>query len=168
MNIDRISNFVNEISPNTELNADNTKIFMQILLSNNKALKLTWDEIKDDENFNDLKPVINSFLVAIFLGRLNKMTTLKISVECIIFMSLILETPGQSVMYAYYLMKKLPENTFIDSDVLFRDIFPWGFISTEDLNKFWDIQKVKADDDVSKLTCVGAHDNLLDYVEVWK
>jgi hypothetical protein len=70
-----------------------------------------------------------------------------------IILSFIVDTPGDAVMYIYYLAYKAKQRnkdiiTFDD----FVDIFPMGYFSKSQLDKAWDAQKRKGQ-------------NLLDYPE---
>jgi len=77
-----------------------------------------------------------------------------------------IESPGSAVMYTFYLYNKLPENTIITADKL-AEVFPWGFFSERQLQDIWDAQKVGGDDREG-YTCIGAPDNMIDYLESWK
>jgi len=70
-----------------------------------------------------------------------------------IILSFIVDTPGDAVMYIYYLAYKAKQRnkdiiTFDD----FVDIFPMGYFSKKQLVKAWDAQKIEGQ-------------NLLDYPE---
>ena len=47
-------------------------------------------------------------------------------------------------------------------------LFPWGFFLDKQLMEIWDKQKVREDDGLDECKCIGAHDNLLDYIDFWK
>jgi hypothetical protein len=70
-----------------------------------------------------------------------------------IILSFIVDTPGDAVMYIYYLAYKAKQR---DKDIItfddFVDIFPMGYFSKSQLDKAWDAQKRKGQ-------------NLLDYPE---
>ena len=68
------------------------------------------------------------------------------------------KSPGEIVMYTYYLaykMKKLGIE-FLDMGTMCLKIFPKGFFSSETLEKYWDNQKVNTRGN-------RGSDNLLDY-----
>jgi hypothetical protein len=68
------------------------------------------------------------------------------------------KSPGEIVMYTYYLaykMKKLGIE-FLDMETMCLKIFPKGFFSSETLEKYWDNQKVNTRGN-------RGSDNLLDY-----
>lgn len=79
-----------------------------------------------------------------------------------VFVSLACETPGEAVMYSYYIsykMKQLGLGNSIDLDILCTDIFPRGLFTRETLDEVWDLQKVKRK---------TGSDNLLDYFSASK
>jgi hypothetical protein len=79
-----------------------------------------------------------------------------------IFVSLGCETPGEVVMYSYYISYMMKEKGIgqkIDLETLCTDVFPLGMFKRESLNKIWDLQKVKRE---------SGSDNLLDYLEASK
>lgn len=79
-----------------------------------------------------------------------------------IFVSLACETPGEAVMYSYYIsymMKQRELGKTITMDSMFTHIFTFGMFDRDSLEKAWDIQKVKRK---------YGSDNLLDYPEASK
>jgi hypothetical protein len=75
-----------------------------------------------------------------------------------ILISMSCQTPGEAVMYSFYLAYKAKE-LGLDSltiEKICTDIFPTGFFTRETLKDHWDIQKVKTDNREGS-------DNLLDY-----
>jgi len=68
------------------------------------------------------------------------------------------KSPGEVVMYTYYLVYKMKELGIesLDMETLCLKIFPKGFFSSETLEKYWYLQKV---DNRGK----KGGDNLLDY-----
>jgi len=72
------------------------------------------------------------------------------------------ETPGQAVMYSYYIsymMKQRQLGKAIDLQTLCSEVFPLGFFTQESLQSLWDEQKVKRE---------RGSDNLLDYTQASK
>lgn len=159
-----------ENSPNTEMTEVETRIFMQIIMSNENDLKIDINDVnKESETYIKLKELLEAFQIQVFLKRLELLTTLKMTLGGLMILSQYFENVAQVVMYTYYLKYKLPENTLVSADVIASELFPIGFFSTEQLNVIWDGQKVKKDKhDVTKLTLIGAPDNLIDYKEVWE
>lgn len=70
------------------------------------------------------------------------------------------KSPGEVVMYTYYLAYKMKELgiEFLDMEALCLEVFPKGFFSSETLEKYWYTQKV---DTGGK----KGGDNLLDYTK---
>jgi len=123
---------------------------------------------KESEIYKHFKPMIDAFQLQVFLKRLEHMAKLKISLGAFIMIAQHLNSPGDAVMYAYYMFHKLPANCFVGIEEVSVKLFPWGFFSEEQLKAIWDAQKVRVDDGLDECTCYGAHDNLLDYVEFWQ
>jgi hypothetical protein len=123
---------------------------------------------KDSEIYKHFKPLIESFPSQIFLKRLAGLTELRMTLGALIILSLYMKNPGICAMYAYYLYHKLPPNTLITLDKFSINLFPWGMFSKAQLDKIWDAQKRESEDETKDCTCIGAPDNLLDYLETWK
>ena len=122
---------------------------------------------KETEVYKHFKPLIDSFPIQVFLKRLEHMTTLKITLGALIALAEhISKSAGTAVMYVYYMHHKLPANTVVDITVISMNLFPFGFFSEEQLHEIWECQKLAPDK--RKGTCIGAQDNLIDYLEVWK
>ena len=125
--------------PNVPLNRDQFLIFMVLL---------DIEKDKLDELYNsDGNPMLQ-----LIRGRLEALPyTLDEKTQ--IMLSFITNTPGDAVMYIYYLAYKAKQRnkdiiTFDD----FVDIFPMGYFSKKQLNEAWDAQKIEGQ-------------NLLDYPE---
>lgn len=75
-----------------------------------------------------------------------------------IFVSLLCNTPGKAVMYAYYLAYKSKKHNLetIKIDDVCLNILPNGCFTEESLNDAWDSQKVNTKGNLGS-------DNLLDY-----
>jgi hypothetical protein len=146
-----------------------TKIMINLMLSTDAALSTDINELdKKSKLYKHFEPLIKGFQMQIFLKRLEHLANLRITLGAFIMIAQHLNSAGDAVMYAYYLFHKLPANSLIGANEVSEQLFPWGFFSAEQLEKIWDIQKVRKDDGLDECTCYGAHDNLLDYVETWK
>jgi len=113
---------------------------------------ITSDSI--DEIYKDVAS--KSIHLKILEDRLKSMGK-EIGKAAAVFVSLACETPGEAVMYSYYIsykMKQLELGNSIDLKTLCTDIFPRGLFTRETLNEVWDLQKVKRE---------RGSDNLLDY-----
>ena len=82
---------------------------------------------------------------------MNKKTMIMISCIC--------SSPGEAVMYVYYLLYKtkklgLKELSF---EKMSMEIFPFGFFANDTLSYYWDTQKLNRD------VKDRGSDNLLDY-----
>jgi hypothetical protein len=73
-------------------------------------------------------------------------------------MSLSFSTPGDAVMYTYYIAYKMKELGISDLSIeqLCVNVFPFGFFSEDSLHEYWDKQKVNPGKN-------PGGDNLLDY-----
>jgi hypothetical protein len=74
----------------------------------------------------------------------------------ILFLSLMAQSPGNAVMYLWYLQYWSKKNGFVYSITLENlcELFPMGFPSLDDMSKIWDSQKVHL-----------KPDNLVDHME---
>ena len=127
------------MNPTTPLNVDQFKIFIALLTI-------------DKEKLNELYNADGNPSLQLIKGRLESLHyTLDEKTQ--IMLSFIAQTPGDIVMYIYYLAYKAKQKnknviTFDD----FVDIFPMGYFSKTQLDEAWDAQKIKGQ-------------NLLDYPE---
>lgn len=81
----------------------------------------------------------------------------------IIFLCAIARTPGAAIMYLAYLQFWCKKHNIreIDIEFLWKEIFPAGFPSEEDLHKLWTETKVNTNGE-------GGSDNLLDYARAYQ
>jgi len=122
----------------------------QILLT---LLQLSPEKI--DEMYDDIKS--KHWLLAILEGRLEHINC-KIDKASRLLMSLSFSTPGDAVMYTYYIAYKMKELGISDLSIeqLCVNVFPFGFFSEDSLHEYWDKQKVNPGKN-------PGGDNLLDY-----
>lgn len=130
-----------------QLTEDESRIFMILMMISDDEVSKMYEEIQKA-----------SFISKIITSRA-EYAGLKMDKKTAIMLSIICQTPGEAVMYVYYLLYKAKQLGVkeIDFETLGKSIFPWGFFSEETLNLFWDEQKIK-----KKNTDPGT-DNLLDY-----
>lgn len=165
--IGRIDRAFERNQPRTVMTAEESKILINLLFSNDKNLNIDINDInKSSDTYKHFEPVINSFLAQVLLKRIELFTDLHITLGVLIMMLMYIKSPGSCVMYTYYAFGKLKPDILITLNVFSTELFPWGVFSEKQLSDIWKSQKRKKFDDVSK--CVGAHDNLLDYLETWK
>ncbi len=165
--MDRINRAFEKNQPKKILTPEESKILIRLLFNEDKNLKIDINDIdKTSETYQYFEPVINSFLAQIFIKRIEHFTTHHITLGALIMMLMFMKNPGNCVMYTYYLHGKLKPNTLITLEVFSTELFPWGVFSEKQLTNIWSVQKRREFDDVS--LCVGAQDNLLDYIESWK
>ena len=110
-----------------------------------------------DEIYDEVKK--KTALIAILEDRLGTMNR-ELDQGAALFIGLSCETPGDSVMYAYYLAHKMKQKgigKILELEKLCIDIFPNGLFEKESLNEIWDKQKVSGGEGFS------GSDNLLDY-----
>lgn len=79
----------------------------------------------------------------------------------LIFLSTLIESAGEAVMYSHYMAYKAKKHGVkeIDLDFFCMHVFPWGFPTQNDLNEVWNGQKISRIEELKGLI-VG--DNLLD------
>jgi len=165
---ERLQQIFDNEHPRTHMSETQTMIMVKIMLANDHNLTIPIDEIdKNSETYQQFKPLFGSSLIKVFLIRLTKMANLKITLGALMILAQYFGTFGSVVICSYYLFHKLPKNTIITSDIIATDLFPWGFFSTEQINKIWQAQKVVTDENLDECHCIGVHDNFLDYVECW-
>jgi hypothetical protein len=124
---------------------------MKMLLS-----LLVMDEEESQKLYDELTKEF--FMIKIFEDRL-KATGRELNKAGLAFVSLCCTTPGEAVMYAYYIasqMKRKELGQKIDLQTLCMEIFPFGIFSRESLEKAWDGQKIERE---------SGSDNLLDYAK---
>lgn len=170
MNKETLSKIFDGYTPNTEMSNEETEIAMMIMLSDNQDFKTVVGELdKSTELYRHFHPLLESFFIKIFLGRLEKLTSLKITLGALIMLAQHYDSAGKAVLMAYYLHCKLPENTLVTVEKVTMDLFPYGFFSDEQLNEIWGKQKVEIGEEkkYKELTLVGAYDNKIDYLEAW-
>jgi len=167
MNKQMLIDIFDQHNPNTQMSEEETMVMFKILMSDDPNLFCDLDEIdKESKVYEHMKPLVESFEARVFLGRIKALTSLKISLGALIILMHHMESAGKAVMHAFYLYHKFPENTLVTTGKI-AEIFPWGFFSDEQLNTIWDAQKVERDN-YKNYACIGAPDNLIDYIETWK
>jgi len=165
---EKMKNIFMKHQPSQEMTKDEMELLMSLMLNKDEFLNTEINLLdKESEKYLNLKLILESFMVRIFLGRLYSLTTLKISVGALIMLSYMMRNPGDCVMIAFYMHSKLKQNTFINLTTFGMEIFPLGFFSEKQLIDIWDAQKVSKDE-MKEMSCHGAPDNLLDYSETWQ
>lgn len=167
MNKQELIDIFEKHTPSTPMSEDETMTMFSIMMSKDPNLSCDLNEIdKNSEVYQHMKPLIDSFQAQVFLSRIKALTSLKISLGALLILIHHMESAGKAVMLTFYLYNKIPENTLVTVETI-GEVFPWGFFSDEQLNKIWDAQKVRTDDR-KDFTCIGAPDNMIDYLETWK
>lgn len=167
MNKQKLIDIFEKHSPRTEMDEHETTLMLNLLMSKDQNLSCDIEFIDmTSDVYKHFKPIIKSFQAQVFLSRLKHMTSLKISLGALIILMHHMESAGKAVMLVFYLYYKLPINKLITVET-FAEVFPLGFFSNEQLNEIWDAQKVRTEDR-ENFTCVGATDNMIDYLESWK
>jgi len=135
---EKFCKLLDKMSANVPLSPDQFGLFITLLSIEDKEV---------DELYEKIPPMGH-----LIKGRLESLKyTLDKKTQ--IILSFIVDTPGDAVMYIYYLAYKAKEKnkdiiTFND----FVDIFPMGYFSKKQLEEAWDAQKIGGQ-------------NLLDYPE---
>ena len=154
-------------NPRTPMTEDETKIMMTLMMSKNIQFSTPIDELdKESEIYKHFKPLIDSFQGQVFLKRLQTFTSLKMTLGAFVILMQYISSLGACVMYTFYLHTKLPKNTVVTVET-FADVFPWGFFSKQQLSDIWSAQKIGTENQKGH-QCVGAPDNMIDYLEIWK
>lgn len=166
MNKQELIKIFNSQKPRTPMESEMTMMMLKLMLLKNDDFDKDINEIdKKGKAYNHFRPVIESVFIKIFLTRL-KFVNLKINLGALLILSEYFTTPAKAVMYVFYLFYNLPENTLITINTI-GELFDNGFFSEEQLNHIWNKQKVGKKDRIDH-TCIGAPDNMIDYLEVWK
>jgi len=167
MNKQKLVDIFNKHTPSTEMTKDETMIMFQLLMSKDDSLSKNIDDIdKESEIYQHFAPLIDSHIGQIFLKRIKILTSLKISIGALTMLMQHMETPGSAVMHVFYLYYKLPEDTLVTVET-FGEVFPMGFFNNKQLKEIWSAQKVNTDND-KEFACIGAPDNMIDYLESWR
>ena len=167
MNKQKLVDIFDKHTPRTVMTQEETMIMFKLLMSKDESFSKSLDDVdKDSEIYQHFAPLVDSFIGKVFLGRLNALTSLKMSIGALVMLMQHMESPGSAVMHAFYLYHKLPEDTVVTVETI-GDVFPMGFFNNEQLKEIWDAQKVR-DDDRENFTCIGAPDNMIDYLESWR
>lgn len=162
MNKQELIDIFNQHSPITPMSEDETMAYMGMLMSNDPVFDVDLKEVDtENPNYQHFKPLIDEFVIQVFLKRLENMTSLKISLGALIILAMHMPSPGAAVMLTFYLHYKLPENTLVTLNVIAEKLFSFGMFSDEQLNSIWDAQKVSSEE-------FGGTDNMIDYEIVWK
>ncbi len=147
--------------PRKPMDETESKFLISILM-NPEVFDAAIDDVnKTSEIYNHFKPLINSFQVQVFLKRLEGLSTVRMTLGSLILLSMQMETPGISVMLAFYIHHKLPENTIVDANILCEKLFPFGFFTEEQFHQIWDLQKVKKSEEHK------GSDNWIDSSNLW-
>jgi len=138
---EKFCKLLDEMYPSIPLNQDQFMIFMVLM-----------DIKEDDDRLDKLYTASGNPRLQMIIGRL-KSLDYTLDEKTQIMLSFIAQTPGDIVMYIYYLAYKAKQKnkdiiTFDD----FVDIFPMGYFSKKQLDEAWDAQKIEGQ-------------NLLDYAE---
>lgn len=167
MNKQKLIDIFEKHIPRTQMSEDETMTMFNLLMLEDPNFSCDIEEIdKNSEIYKHFKPLIEAFQAQVFLSRLKHLTTLKMSLGALIILMHHMESAGKAVMLVFYLYYKLPANKLITIETI-TELFPWGFFSDEQLNEIWDAQKVGTDDRKG-FKCIGAPDNMIDYLESWK
>ena len=167
MNREKMVEIFDKHTPNTPMTEEEMMIMFNVLMSEDKTLSIDIEELdKESEIYKHFQVLLESFQGQVFLKRLKHFTSLKMTLGAFAILLQHMPTPGSCVMNAFYLSSKLPEDTLVTVET-FADVYPFGFFSETQLKEIWAAQKVSSEK-TKEYTCVGAPDNMIDYVEVWK
>ena len=167
MNKQKLIDIFNKHTPSTEMSEEETMIMFQLLMSKDEAFSKSLDDVdKKSDIYQHFAPLVNSYIGQVFLKRLKAFTSLKMSLGALAMLMQHMESPGSAVMHVFYLYHKLPEGTVVTVETI-GEAFPWGFFSEKQLKEIWDAQKVNPDNS-KEFACIGAPDNMIDYLESWR
>lgn len=170
MNTERISKAFFDNRPNTEMEEEETHLFMNLLFNKDPNMCMDVNDLdKESDFYKHFEPLLMCFTAQVFLKRMKLLTEFRITVGALIVLLQHMPSPGACVMYLYYIKSKLRKpDTLIDINVIAMDLFPMGFFNEKQLSDIWLAQKVRKDDGLDECNCHGAADNLLDYDETWR
>ena len=167
MNKQKLIEIFEKHEPNTPMDEEENMTFFNLMITKDQNVSCDLEEIdKKSEIYKYMKPLIESFQAQVFLGRIKALTSLKISLGALIMFMHHMESAGKAVMLAFYLYYKLPAEKLVTAETIV-DLFSMGFFSEKQLNEIWNAQKLNKDDGKG-FTCIGAPDNMIDYLETWK
>lgn len=167
MNKQKLINIFEKHIPDTQMDVEENMALFNLLKTKDRNFSCDLDEIdKGSEIYKHMKLLIESFQAQVFLKRIKAFTSLKISLGALVILMHHMKSAGKAVMYTFYLHYKFPAETIVTLETIV-DLFPMGFFSEKQLNEIWDAQKVGSDDSEG-FTCIGAPDNMIDYLETWK
>lgn len=160
--VNQFNAIVDKLKPNEPLTRDGIEMLMLLTIKSNPQLKAI--AFEDDPMFAEMLGV------RILLSRIERLTSLKLTIGAAFLLGSHLATPGEAVIYAYYLNRKAEPHSVVDIDTVAKDLFPWGMISDDQNKEIWDAQKLDSDKQemAKELICYAAHDNLLDYEGTWE
>lgn len=126
------------------------KLHKEPLSMDDAKLLLSFMFIKEDsENLNEIYKELNnpdqpSIAYQIFTQRFFKTYNFSMDKRLLCFFSIIMDTPGKTVMYGTYLAYWAKKNNtkIITMDDFSIRIFPFGMPSEKSLSELWDKQKV--------------------------
>ena len=119
---------LDEMDPVVPLDVDQFKVFIGLLTMEEKEINEIYEK--------------GGGMLALIKGRLESLSY-NLDLKTQIILSFICHTPGDAVMYIYYLAYKAKEikKDFIDFDD-FVNIFPMGYFSKPQLDQAWESQKI--------------------------
>lgn len=136
---------------NTRLNNEQMNIFI--------AMSMKEEDVEKDSKALNIVASKQQNYASMFFNRVKSCHTYTISVAVAIFMSTLINRPGEAVIYSNYLQYKaykMGKKKMTMRDIAF--IWPYGVFSQETLHQAWDRQKYAG--------CYAS--NLLDYYEAQK
>lgn len=138
----------------TELNMDQIKAFFAISKSGEESFNsdpACWDLLTPGRGNGA------SFLY----NRIEKFHTYKISAALAVAMGMMIDKPGEGVIYANYFQYKaykMGKKELKFSDLV--NIFPFGFFSDDTLRQAWDLQKYVIPGFPNMLDCIEAQKSI--------
>lgn len=158
----RLIDAFNANPPRDPMSEDETMVLMSILMSRNPDYDIAIDKLdKESEIYKQYKPILDIWIVQVFLKRLEVLSTVRMSLGALLALTYRLNNAGSAVMYAFYIHNAFPENTVVDVNLFSSQLFPWGYFSEAQLKSIWDSQKVRSSDND------GVSDNIIDNSKVW-
>lgn len=158
----RLIDAFNANPPRDPMSKDEAIVMMGIMMSKNPDYDIAIDKLdKESEIYKQYKPILDIWIVQVFLKRLEYFSTVRMSMGALLPLVDRLKNPGSAVMYVYYIHNALSENTVVDVNLFSSQLFPWGYFSEAQLKSIWDSQKVRSSDND------GVSDNIIDNSKVW-
>ena len=116
---------INRIQPNTPMIADNAAIMMNLMLIKDDRFSTDVDELDfKSGDLNHFEPIICSLLFKRFQKEIKSLGGIKMSLAASLVIMQHISNLKSLKVYSLYLYSKLPDNTFVDLNIICEELFP--------------------------------------------